>query len=95
MIVPVRTYVTVFVALVILTTLTALASLHNFGGWNTVIAVTIAVCKATLVALFFMHVLYSDRVVWLVALAGVFWLGILLALTLSDYWARSWLLILR
>lgn len=95
MIVSIRTYVTVFVTLVILTGLTALVSLHNFGEWNTVVAVTIAVCKATLVALFFMHIRYSDRVVWLVAMAGIFWLGILLVLTLGDYWARGWLPILR
>jgi len=43
-----------------------------------------------LVVLFFMHVRYSTRLTWAVVVGGVFWLGILLALTLSDYLTRSW-----
>jgi cytochrome c oxidase subunit 4 len=53
-------------------------------------ALTIAVLKATLVVLFFMHVKYSTRLTWLVIAGSVFWLGILLALTFSDYLTRGW-----
>ncbi len=94
-VVPVRIYITIFLSLMVLTGLTILASFYNFGQWNTIIAVTIAVVKATLVILYFMHVRYSDNVVRLSVLAGFFWLAILLALTLSDYFTRPWLPIYR
>ena len=57
---------------------------------NTVAALAIAIFKATLVVLFFMHVKYSTRLTWAVVLGSVFWLGILLALTISDYLTRVW-----
>ena len=50
----------------------------------------IAVLKATLVVLFFMHVKYSSRLTWAVVLGSVFRLGILLTLTLGDYVTRNW-----
>jgi cytochrome c oxidase subunit IV len=52
------------------------------------VALSIAVLKATLVVLFFMHLKYGTRLTWVVAGAAVFWLGILLLLILSDYAAR-------
>jgi cytochrome c oxidase subunit 4 len=55
-----------------------------------VAALTIAVFKATLVVLFFMHVKYSTRLTWAVVAGSVYWLGILLALTMSDYLTRPW-----
>ena len=55
------------------------------------IALGIAVIKATLVILYFMHVRYSDRLTWVVVGGGFLWLAVLLVLTLSDYFARSWL----
>jgi cytochrome c oxidase subunit 4 len=58
---------------------------------NPVIALVIATCKALLVILWFMHVRYSTRLTWIVVIAGFFWLGILLALTMSDYISRGWL----
>jgi len=51
----------------------------------------IAICKALLIAIFFMHLRVSSRATWIFAGAGVFWLGILLALAMSDYLSRSWL----
>ena len=63
----------------------------DFGLLNTVAALATAVFKAVLVALFFMHVKYSARLTWVVAIAGVFWLGILLALMESDYLTRGWM----
>jgi cytochrome c oxidase subunit 4 len=77
----------------ILTALTVLASKYNFGPGNTIIAVSIAVLKATLVILYFMHVRYNDNIVRIAVFAGFLWLGIMIVLTLSDYIARGWLLI--
>jgi len=74
------------------TGLTVLAAFRDFPGpLNAVVAMTIAVVKATFVILYFMHVRYSSRLIWLVIAAALFWLVILFALTISDYWTRSWL----
>jgi cytochrome c oxidase subunit IV len=56
-----------------------------------IIALTIAVTKATLVVLYFMHVRYSSRLIWVVFTSALFWLAILFAFTFSDYWTRCWL----
>jgi cytochrome c oxidase subunit 4 len=90
-IVPTRVYYTIFVILMLCTYLTVQAAFFDVGELNTVAALTIAVFKATLVVLFFMHVKYSTRLTWAVVIGGVFWLGILLALTLSDYLTRPWM----
>jgi len=91
-IVPLRIYVTIFLALLAGTTLTVWAGLHDFPGkLNVIIALTIAVIKATLVVLYFMHVRYSSRLIWVVFTSALFWLLILFALTFSDYWTRGWL----
>ena len=91
-IVPVRIYITIFVALLAGTGLTVWAGLSDFPGpLNVIIALTIACIKATLVVLFFMHLRYGSRLVWVVFASALFWLGILFALTLSDYWTRQWL----
>jgi cytochrome c oxidase subunit 4 len=84
------TYTGVCLVLVLLTVLTVAASfLHAPPVWHLVIGVTIAVVKATLVVLFFMHVLLSDKVTWSVVIIACFWLGILLVLSLSDYISRG------
>jgi len=91
-IVPLRIYVSIFAALLVGTALTVWAGLHDFPGQlNVIIALTIAVVKATLVVLYFMHVRYSSRLIWVVFTSALFWLAILFALTFSDYWTRSWL----
>jgi cytochrome c oxidase subunit 4 len=90
-ILPSSTYYVVFAALIALTLLTVGISFLELREWQTVAGLTIAVCKAVLVALFFMHLLYSNRLPWIVLGAGLFWLGILMALTLSDYLTRHWL----
>ena len=90
-IVPVRVYAGVFLALMAGTSLTVFAAFHDFPWqFNTVIALTIAVIKATLVVLYFMHVRYSSRLIWVIVAAALFWLAILFALTFSDYWTRGW-----
>jgi cytochrome c oxidase subunit 4 len=88
-IVSVRLYLAVFVALLALTALTTFVAFFDLGPLNTVIAMTIAVGKALLVILFFMHVRYSERLVWVFVAAGFFWLAILLALTMSDFLTRA------
>jgi cytochrome c oxidase subunit IV len=70
------------------TGLTVWAAFQNFGPFNIVIALAIAAIKATLVILFFMHVRYSPKRTQLVVVCSVFWLAIMLALTLADYNTR-------
>jgi len=91
-IVPVRIYVMIFLALLVGTALTVMAAFVDFP-WqlNTIVALTIATIKATLVVLFFMHVRYSTRLVWVIVAAALFWMGILFALTLADFYTRPWL----
>ena len=90
-IVPRRTYYIVYAILLVCTYLTWQIALYDLGPLNTIAALVIAVFKAVLVVLFFMHVKYSTHLTWVVVLAGVFWLGILLALTMSDYLTRGWI----
>ena len=87
-VVPVRTYYLVFLTLMVCTTITIAVAFIDLGPLNIIVAMTIAVLKATLVVLFFMHVKYSTRLTWAVVLASVFWLGILLVMTAGDYLTR-------
>ena len=84
-----KIYVVILLALLLGTYLTVSAALRDFGPWNIVIALTIATSKAILVVLYFMHVRYSSRRTQLVVVAGVFWLAVMLFLTLSDYFTRA------
>lgn len=84
-----KTYFLIFGLLVVLTLVTTEVAYFNFGLFNPVIALTIAVVKATVVVLFFMHLKYSSRLTMVVGAAAIFWLGILLVLTMSDYLARG------
>jgi len=91
-IVSLKVYFTIFLALMVGTALTVWAGLQDFPGpLNVIVALTIAVVKATLVVLYFMHVRYSSRLIWVVFASALFWLGILFALTFGDYWTRGWL----
>jgi cytochrome c oxidase subunit IV len=90
-IVAARVYYTIFVILAVCTYLTWQVAVFDLGRLNTVVALAIAVFKATLVVLVFMHARQSTRLTWAVIVGGVFWLGILLALTLGDYETRRWL----
>lgn len=85
-----QVYFGVFGALMLGTALTVLAATQNFGWANDLIAMSIAVGKALLVLLFFMHVRYSSRLIWVVVSAMFFWLAIMLVLTLTDYSSREW-----
>ena len=85
----VKLYVGIFLALMILTAATVIVANFDLGWANDVVALTIAVTKALLVLTFFMHLRYSTRLTVLTALAGFFWLGILIVLTLNDYFTRG------
>jgi len=90
-IVPRKIYFAIFATLMALTAVTVMVAYFDLGRLNAVVALTIAVFKALLVVLYFMHVRYSSRLTWVFVAAGFFWLGIMLALTLSDYLSRAWL----
>ena len=86
-----RVYFAIFAALVVLTVVTWSIAKLDLGKMNAVVALTIAVVKATLVVLYFMHVRYGSRLTWVFVGAGFFWLAIMVALTLSDFMTRGWL----
>lgn len=81
-------YFIIFGALIVLTVLTYLVAQIDLGRLNIIVALAIAVTKAMLVVLFFMHVWYSSRLTKVVVISGFFWLAILVTLTLSDYFTR-------
>ncbi len=89
-VVPRKTYVLVFAALMSLTALTTGAAFIDLGALNTVVALVVAVIKMLLVILFFMHVRYSSQLTKVIVVAAFFWLAILLTLTLSDVFTRRW-----
>jgi cytochrome c oxidase subunit 4 len=89
-IVPKSLYYLIFLALMVGTALTWWVATIDLGVMNNVLMLGIAVTKATLVVLFFMHVKYSSKLTWLVVGGAVFFLLILIFLTLNDYLARGW-----
>jgi cytochrome c oxidase subunit 4 len=89
--VPRSTYYAIFLLLMAGTAMTVAIAFVDLGPLNAVAALAIASAKATLVVLYFMHVRYSTRLTWVVIAGSLFWLGILLVLTLSDYLTRGWL----
>ncbi len=90
-IMPFRTYLNVFGLLMALTLLTVGIAYVDLGPLNIFVAVGIASAKAYVVILYFMHVKYSNKIIWLTAAAGFLFFILLLGLTLSDYATRSWI----
>ncbi len=90
----VRTNVTVFGILLGLLALTVIASIPDLGFFALPVAMIIAVTKAMLILLYFMHVKFSKSLIWVFSGAAFFWLLILLVLTYNDYFARDWLSVL-
>lgn len=86
-------YLGVFAILVVGTILTYYVALVDldfiFPGANTLVALLIAFTKMTFVVLYFMHVRWQSRLIWLTALAGFFWLAIMFAFTMQDYFTRQ------
>jgi len=91
--VPLRIYYTVFAALLVLTGITVGVSLVDLGPLSTIVALAIAATKASLVILYFMHVRYSPRLIWIFVSGGFFWLALLITLTMSDIVSRGWVVI--
>ena len=85
-----RVYIVIIISLLVLTGVTVGASFLELNVWNPIIALLIAVVKATLVVLFFMHVKYSTRLTMLTVGAGLFTFLALVGMTLSDYISRAW-----
>ncbi len=89
-IVPIKTYIIVFAALIFLTLTTVGIATVDLGPLNTIAALMIAAIKATFVILFFMHLRYSKPLVGVVVFGSILWLAILIGLILSDFISRSW-----
>lgn len=88
-IVPARLYWLIFAILIAATFITAWIATVDLGRFNTVVALAIATCKATLVVLIFMHVKYtSEKMTRAILISAVFWLLLLLVLSLTDYSSR-------
>ena len=87
---PKSMYYGVFTALMVGTALTVAAAFVDLGLLNNVVMLGIAITKATLVVLYFMHVRWSSRLTWVIAASGFFWLLILFGLTMQDYLTRGW-----
>ena len=87
---PKSTYYTIFGSLMMLTAITVSVAFVNLGSLNFPVALSIAILKATLVILFFMHVKYSSRLTQLICGVSFFFLVVLFGLTLTDYLSRGW-----
>jgi cytochrome c oxidase subunit 4 len=82
-------YYTIWITLLCLTVITAAVSFVDLGPFNTIVALVIATIKALLVVLFFMHVKYtSEKLTKIVIVSAIFWLFLLLALSMADYATR-------
>jgi cytochrome c oxidase subunit 4 len=93
-VVPKKLYFLIFAALMGLLFLTVWVAYLPLHGVGIYVAMTIAIVKAVLVLLYFMHVRYSSRLIWVVAGAGFVWLLIMFGLTASDFLSRDWLPVL-
>jgi cytochrome c oxidase subunit IV len=89
--VPVSLYVGIWAALMIFTALTVFAARLELHVFNIVVALLIATIKGTLVVLFFMHLRYSTKLTMATVVAAMFFLFLLLGLTMTDYLTRAWL----
>ena len=90
-IIPVRTNLIIFALLMALLAATVGVAYFDLGDFNVVAALTIATTKAVLIILYFMHVRYSPKIVWLYSGAAFFWLALLIAFGAADYLSRDWL----
>ncbi|MFN0242622.1 MAG: cytochrome C oxidase subunit IV family protein [Planctomycetota bacterium] len=88
--VPLKIYYGIFGALLVLTGVTVAVAFVDLGPLNTVVALSIAVLKALLVVLYFMHVRYSSRLTWVFVAAGFVWFLIMIGFTLTDFQTRLW-----
>jgi cytochrome c oxidase subunit IV len=85
-----KIYIWTCIALLVLLAVTWSIADVNLGPFNLIVALAVSITKAIVIALFFMHIKGSSRLLHLAAVAGVMWLLILISLTLSDYFTRGW-----
>lgn len=85
-----KVYYTIFMALMLLTILTVMVAFVDLGALNLPVAIAIAIVKATLVFLYFMHVKYGSKLVKIGIVAALFTLMVMFSITLSDYFTRYW-----
>ena len=90
---PVRTYLVIFLALMALTAITVAIAFLELGPFNDIAAMGIAITKACLVILYFMHVRHSSRLTKVVVVAGFLWLLFLIGFTMSDYLTRGMIML--
>jgi len=90
---PVRTYILVFIILLVLLVATVGAAWLPLGRFHLATALLIALIKAVLIGLYFMHIYHSPKLTWIVSTGSAFFLAILLAFVLNDYMTRDWLAI--
>jgi cytochrome c oxidase subunit IV len=90
-VVPIKTYLGIFAALMVLLFLTVGVAQFDLGSANLAIAMLVAIVKATLIVLYFMHAKYGSRLVWVFASASFLFLFIMIAITFGDYLSRPWL----
>jgi cytochrome c oxidase subunit IV len=89
-VVPLKVYLGVFLALCVLTVVTVAVTGYDFGPFNLIVALGVAITKATLVVLYFMHARYSPKLTGVVIASSIAFFVILLFLTLTDYLSRPW-----
>ena len=89
---PLTAYFVVFGVLMVLTVLTVAVSRVDLGAFNTTVAMTIAIVKATVVILWFMHVIHSPRLTWIVVISSFIWLATMFVLFFADYATRGWVM---
>jgi cytochrome c oxidase subunit 4 len=90
-ILPVRTYLITFVALLLLLGAAVAAAYLPLGRFHLAVTLSIATIKALVIMLIFMHLRYSNRLTWVFASGAFVWLGIMLSITMTDYLSRTWL----
>ncbi|MBN4076342.1 cytochrome C oxidase subunit IV family protein [Gemmatimonas aurantiaca] len=81
---PLKVYYSVAIALLVLTSVTVLVAQYDFGAWNLVVALSVAVFKAALVGLFFMHLLYDNKLYAIVFISSLIFLAVFISLTMFD-----------
>jgi cytochrome c oxidase subunit IV len=89
-VVPLSLYFGIIFVLFVLTGVTVWTARMDLGAYNTLVALAIAITKATLVVLYFMHVRWSKKIVWIMVASSMLWFAILIAFTMQDYMSRSW-----
>lgn len=90
-ILPVKTYLQTWLALLVLLAVTVGAAFLPLGPFNVCVALAIAALKALIIVLIFMHIRWGSKLLHLAAFSGILWLAILISMVVVDYATRSWI----